>query len=159
MFSKDGNYWINYFYFWCRSGKSKTRYFLGKNLVKWLSILNQSTYTFKEIGYFWTNRKRNAKSPNICLSVEPILLTFPSSYIVESRFSHVHYSLSKQRSTLNIQNPNLRLKITNLQSNIRDPLSMHQTHLSHLKIIQDLKVHLHLKFTDSFLMEIVLNIR
>ena len=79
-------------------------------------------------------------------------LTFPSSYMGKFGFSHVHYLLRKQRSTLNIECADVWLKLTNLQLNICDLLSGHQTHLSHLEIIQELKMNLHLNFTDSFLM-------
>ena len=38
----------------------------------------------------------------------------------------------------------LQLKLRNLQSNISDLLRAHQTHPSHRKKIEELKVHLHL---------------
>ena len=37
-----------------------------------------------------------AKYPQLCATVEPILLAFSSSYMVKSGFSHVHYLLGKQ---------------------------------------------------------------
>ena len=80
-----------------------------------------------------------AKYPKLCVTVEPILLDFPSSYT----FSYVHYLLSKQRSTMNIECGDLWPKLTNLQPNIHDLLCAHQTHPFHLKIIWELKIHLH----------------
>ena len=54
----------------------------------------KSMYTFKGIGYYWMNEETVAKYPKIFATyIEPILLTFPSAYIVESGFSHVHYLL------------------------------------------------------------------
>ena len=77
------------------------------------------------------NEKSLIKYPKLCATAKPILLAFPSSYMVESGFSHAHYSLSKHRSTLNVKNGDLLLKLTNLQTNIHDFLSAHQTHSSH----------------------------
>ena len=71
-------------------------------------------YTFKDIGYYWMNKNTVAKYLKLCAPVEPILLTFSSSYIIESENSQVHYLLSKQRVTLNIECDDLWLKITNL---------------------------------------------
>ena len=76
----------------------------------------KSIYSFKRIGYNWMNKKiPAAKYPKLCAMVEPILLTFSSLYMVQSGFSHVHYFLSKQRSTLNIKCADLLLKLTKLQ--------------------------------------------
>ena len=61
-----------------------------------------------------------AKYLSFCASFEPILITFPNSYLVEPGFSLVHDLLSKQRSTLNIECEDLWHKFPNLQPNIRD---------------------------------------
>ena len=52
-------------------------------------------YTFKGIGHSWINVKTVAKYLKLWSTVEPILLAFPNSYMVESEFSHVHYLLIK----------------------------------------------------------------
>ena len=83
----------------------------------------KSMYTFKEIGYYWMNKETVGKYPKLSVTVEYILLACPSSNMVESIFSYVHYLLSKQRSTLNIECGDLQLKLTNLQPNIHDLLS------------------------------------
>ena len=42
------------------------------------------------------NEKKVVKYPKV-YAAEPVLLAFPTSYMVESRFSHVYYLLSKQK--------------------------------------------------------------
>ena len=70
-------------------------------------------------------KKTLAKYFRLYVSVESILLTFPSLYMVEYGFSHVHYLQSKQRNTLNTELADLPLKLTNLQPYIHDLLSPH----------------------------------
>ena len=53
---------------------------------------------------------KKKKKNKLCVTIEAILFTFPSLYMVKSGFSHVHYLLSKQRSILNIECGDLRLK-------------------------------------------------
>ena len=48
------------------------------------------------------NERIIVKYPKFYATIEPILQAFSSSYMVESGFSHVHYLLSTQKSTLNI---------------------------------------------------------
>ena len=60
------------------------------------------------------NKKTVANNPKFCGTVNPILLTFPTLYMVEFEFSYVHYLLSKLRSTLNIERDDMQLKITYL---------------------------------------------
>ncbi len=76
------------------------------------------------------NEKTAAKYPKLCATIDPILLAFPSLYMVDSGFSYVHYLQSRQRSTLDIEHGDLWLNLTNLQLNICD-LSAHQSDLSH----------------------------
>ena len=75
--------------------------------------------------------KKLAKYTKLCVNVGPILLAFLDLYMVKSRFNYVHYLLSKQRSTLNIEHDDLQLKLTNMQLNVCDLLSAHQTHPFH----------------------------
>ena len=58
---------------------------------------------------------------------------FMKENMLESGFSHAHYLLSKQRSTLNIEHSNLLLKLTNLQPNIHDLLRTYQNSTFPLK--------------------------
>jgi hypothetical protein len=52
--------------------------------------------------------------PKLFVIAQPLLLTFPTSYMVEASFSHVVMLLSKQRNRLDIvQRGDLRLKLTN----------------------------------------------
>ena len=51
--------------------------------------------------------------------------------MLKSGFNHVHYLLSKQRSTWGMERADLLLKLTNLQANIHDFLNAHQTYPSH----------------------------
>ena len=65
----------------CLSGKCKfTANFLN------LHLKVKSMYIFKGIGYYCVNEKTIAKYPKIYLTIEFILLVFPSLYMVESRF-------------------------------------------------------------------------
>ena len=72
-----------------------------------------------------------AKYPRLCGTVEHILFTFLTFYMVESKFCYVHYLLNKQKSTLNIECGDLQSKLTNLLPNIRDLLSAYQIHPFH----------------------------
>ena len=88
--------------------------------------------SFKGIRYYRMNEKRTlVKYFKLCATVEPILLAFPSLYMMESGFSHVHYLRSKRRNTFNIERCDLKFKLKNLQPNIRDLLTTHQTHPSY----------------------------
>ena len=56
----------------------------------------KSVYTFKGIEYYWINEKKNVtKYPKLCATLELVLQAFPSSYMTESGFSHVHYLQSR----------------------------------------------------------------
>ena len=74
-------------------------------------------------------RKTVAKYPKLCALLNLVLLGFLSSYMMENGFTHMHYLLAKQRSSLNIECTDLQLKRTNLQLNNHD-LSAHQMQLS-----------------------------
>ena len=76
--------------------------------------------------------KYNFKIPQAYAAVEPFLLAFPSSYMVEAGFSHANAVLTKQRNRLKLEERgDLRLKLTNLQPNINDLAETHQSHPSH----------------------------
>ena len=74
---------------------------------------SKAMYTFKGIGYYWMNEKSVAEHPKLCETIEAILLAFSSWYMIECGFSHLHYLLSKQGITLNIEYGDFRLKFTN----------------------------------------------
>ena len=63
--------------------------------------------------------------------LNPFYEFFTSLYMVKSGFNQAYYLLCKQIRTWNIERADLRLKLTNLQSNIHDFFNAHQTHLSH----------------------------
>ena len=85
-----------------------------------------------------------------CRTFEITLPAFPSSCMIKSWFSYVHYLRSKQRRILAKESGDLLLKLTNLQTNARD-FSAHQNTYFYRKIIQELKANLHLWFNDYFL--------
>ena len=58
-------------------------------------------------------KKNVAKYSKLCATVELILLAFPNLYTVKSGFNHVHYLLSKYKSTLNTECGDLWLKLKN----------------------------------------------
>ncbi|KRZ12658.1 SCAN domain-containing protein 3 [Trichinella zimbabwensis] len=71
-------------------------------------------------------------TPKLSAAVQPFLLAFPSSYLVEAGFSHANAILSKQRNRLNEEmRDDLRMKLTNFQPNINALAAAHQTHPSH----------------------------
>ena len=74
----------------------------------------------------WTI-KTLAKYSKLCATIEIILLAFPSLHMTETGFNRVHYLQSKQRSILNRERGDMRLKLTNLRLNIRNLLSAYQS--------------------------------
>ena len=86
----------------------------------------------KGLREFWINENNVAKYPQLCAVVQPFLLAFPSSYMVEAGFSHANAVLTKQRSRLSLEKRgDLRLKLTNLHPNISNLAGAHQAHPSH----------------------------
>ena len=86
----------------------------------------------KGLREFWINEINVAKYPQLSAAAEPFLLAFPSSYMVEAGFSHANAIFTKQRTILNLEERgDLRLKLTNLQPNIRVLVESHQGHPSH----------------------------
>ena len=88
----------------------------------------------KGLREFWINENNVAKYPQLCAVVEPFLLAFPSSYMVEAGFSHANAVLTKQRNRLSLEERGdlrLRLKLTNLQPKISILVEAQQAHPSH----------------------------
>ena len=70
--------------------------------------------------------------PKLGATAESFLLAFPTSYMVEARFSHVNVIFTKQRNSLNLLNHgDLRLTLTNFQPNVNNLAAAHQAHPSH----------------------------
>ncbi|CAH1098941.1 unnamed protein product, partial [Psylliodes chrysocephalus] len=95
-----------------------------------LSTNEELKVTFKR-GYqkFWLRAEIPEKYPGLWGIVQKLLIAFPSSYLVEKRFSFVTNLLTKKRSKLNItKRGDLRLFLTKLKSNIDNLLSIHQVH-------------------------------
>ena len=66
----------------------------------------------KHISVYWSNINTATKYPKHRTVVEPFLLTFPISYMVEAGISHVNKIFTKQRNTLHLQiSGNLRPKL------------------------------------------------
>jgi hypothetical protein len=64
--------------------------------------------------------------------IKKLLISFPTSYLVERGFSVVVRLLSKQRNRLQInQRGDLRLLLTEIKPNIRKLISLHQVRPSH----------------------------
>jgi len=92
----------------------------------------KSLFRSKSLSDYWSNGNTATKYPKLSATVEPFLLAFPSSYMVEAGFSHANAVLTKQRNRLNLEERgDLRLKLTNLQPNINALADAHQTHPSH----------------------------
>lgn len=66
------------------------------------------------------------------MNSEPLLLTFPSSYLVEAGFSAINNLLRKTRNKLNIiEWGDLRIKLSNFRPNIKEISQKPQAHPSH----------------------------
>lgn len=66
----------------------------------------------KSLSDYWRSVNTVVKYPRLCAVVEPFLLYFPSSNIVEAGFNHVSAILTKQRNRLNLEeHGDLRLKL------------------------------------------------
>ena len=98
-----------------------------------MSVDLEAKVLFKgNISEYWRNVNIATKYPKLKTTAEPFLLTFPTSYMVESGFSHANRILTKQRNRLNLESRgDLRLKLTNFQPNINSLAAAHQTHPSH----------------------------
>ena len=92
----------------------------------------KSLHTKENFRGFWTNNHVFQNYPKIYEKVEPFLLSFPSSYMVEAGFSRVNNILTKSRNRLDLEkNGDIRLNLTNLDPNIPALLRTHQAHPSH----------------------------
>ena len=99
---------------------------------KCVDLETKSLFRSKSLSDYWSNRNIDNKYPKLSASVESFLLAFPSSYMVEAGFSHANAVLAKKRNRLNPEEcDDLRLKLTNLQTNINAVIYAHQTHPSH----------------------------
>ncbi|KAF2358935.1 Ribonuclease H-like domain [Trinorchestia longiramus] len=86
----------------------------------------------KTLTEYWTHVNTATKYPKLKARAEALLLTFPTSFMVEAGFSHANAILTKQRNRLNLENRgDLRLKLTNFKPNINSVAAAHQVHPSH----------------------------
>jgi len=77
---------------------------------------------------FWLQTNIIPHYPGLWTLVKKILIVFPSSYLVERRFSTVTDLITKKRNRLDIvSRGDLRLMLTNIKSNIKK----HQVQPSH----------------------------
>ena len=73
--------------------------FIKKEFIEMTFNLEaKSVYIFKGIGYYRMNERTVAKYSKLCATFKLTLLDFPSLYIVESTFSHVHYLQTKLKN-------------------------------------------------------------
>ena len=94
-----------------------------------VDLVGSALFKRKDPREFWIKKNTIAKYPQLCAVVEPFLLAFPSSYLVEAGFSHANAILTKQRSRMNLEERgDLLLKLTNLQPNISVLVEAHQAH-------------------------------
>ena len=81
---------------------------------------------------FWLQKEIPDAYPTVWAIARKLLISFPSSYLVERGFSAVANLLTKKRNRLQIiERVDLRLKLTNLKPNVDKLLIEHQTHPSH----------------------------
>jgi hypothetical protein len=70
--------------------------------------------------------------PAVWREIKKLLISFPTSYLIECGFSVVVLLLSKQRNRLQItQRGDLRLLLTEIEPDIGKLISLHQVHPSH----------------------------
>nr|XP_039259580.1 SCAN domain-containing protein 3-like [Styela clava] len=87
-------------------------------------------FTDDRYDVFWC--RSSSKYPTIFEEVEPWILSFPTSYMVEKGFSAVTLLLSKQRNRLSItKRGDLRLFLTKMSPKIKKLAEEHQAHPSH----------------------------
>ncbi|KRZ16569.1 SCAN domain-containing protein 3 [Trichinella zimbabwensis] len=77
--------------------------------------------------FFWLQKQISDLYPGLWRMVRKFLLAFPSSYLVERGFSVVTDFLTNKRS----RRGDLRLFLTNIESNVDRLVAMHQHHPSH----------------------------
>lgn len=114
-------------------GNADTALCLQEEFIEMTEDLEvRALFRKKGLHKFWINENNIAKYPQLCAAVEPFLLAFPSSYMVEAGFSHSTAVLKKQRSRLSLgKRGDLWLKLTNLHPNISTLVGTHKAHPSH----------------------------
>jgi len=93
----------------------------------------EALLVFKQVGYelAWIKLK-DTTYPQLWQQVKLLLLSFPSTYLVEKGFSVVVQLLTKQRNRLDICNKgDLRLALTNIKPDIVTLAATHQAQGSH----------------------------
>lgn len=87
---------------------------------------------FKQHGYELAWVKLMESYPKLWEMVESLLISFPSTYLVEKGFSSVVQLLTKQRNKLDVcTKGDLRLHLTNIQPDIQALTAVHQAQGSH----------------------------
>ena len=87
---------------------------------------------FKQNGYELAWVKLMDTYPQLWGKTEPVLISFPSTYLVEKGFSSVVQLLTKQRDKLDIcLKGDLRLNLTNIKPDIQGLIEIHQAQGSH----------------------------
>ena len=87
---------------------------------------------FKQSGYELAWVKLVDTCPQLCEKTEPLLIWFPSTYLVEKGFRSVVQLLTKQRNKLDIcLKGDLRLNLTIIKANIQALTEIHQAQGSH----------------------------
>ena len=112
---------------------SDIEFYLQEELIDMCADL-EAKFLFKSLTLceYWSNVNINKQYPKLSATVEPFLLAFPSSYMVEAGFSHANSILTKERNRINLEERgDLRLKLTNIQPNISELACTHQAHPSH----------------------------
>lgn len=95
---------------------------------------DESKGNFNSGGYIqlWQNKKMSNIYPNMWKKIFKLLITFPTSYLVESGFSAVNHILTKHRNALKItERGDIRLFLTKFEPNILNLVSKHQAQGSH----------------------------
>jgi hypothetical protein len=81
---------------------------------------------------FWLQKEIPDRYPAVWGEIKKLLISLPTSYLVERGFSVVVRLLSKQRNRLQItQRGDLRLLLTEIKPDIGKLISLHQVHPSH----------------------------
>ena len=119
--------------------------FLKEFIEMIFNLEAKSMRIFKGIGFYWNNEKY----PQLCTAVEPILLTFQICISWNLGLAMLIIYLANREA---LWTKNMIICNSNPQPNILDLLNARQNPFFSLKIIQNLKVHLYLYFTDYFLM-------
>ena len=97
-----------------------------------MDLETKALFKSKNLAEYWSNINTATEYPKLRVVADPLLLAFPTSYMVETGYGHVNAILTNERNRLNRQNRgDFRILLTNYQPNINNLATAHQARPSH----------------------------